>query len=169
MRRNRRNAILAVSLFIAFLLSPAMLQQGLFSPWAWGTPLLFAALAFAALSAMLLGAPFLAGKFTAARKGGNKAGETAQGRDSDGEEAASPAQQEAAPEPDRELADALGELEPANYMDLVRALQEMGRDADALEVLAHVAEAEAGERGEEVAQALRRMRQKLSPESSGSA
>ena len=169
MRWDRRNMTRAVSLFVAFSLSPAVLQQGLFSPWAWGAPLFFAALAFAALSAMLLGAPALAGKFAAARKSGNKAGESAQGRDSDGENPASPAQQEAAPGPDRELAHALGELEPANYMDLVRALQEMGRDADALEVLAHVAEAEAGERGGEVAQALRRMRQKLSPESSGSA
>lgn len=167
MRRNSRDTIRAVSLFIAFSLSPAVLQQGLFSPWAWGAPLLFAALGFAVLSAMLLGAPSLAGKCAAARRGGNKAGEA--GQDRDGEEAGSPEQEETALGPDKELADALGELEPANYMDLVRALQEMGRNADALEVLAHVAEAEAGGRGEEVAQALRRMRQKLSPGSSGSA
>lgn len=166
MRRNRRDTILPVSLFIAFLLSPAVLQQGLFSPWAWGAPLLFAALAFAVLSAMLLGAPSLAARFAAGRKAGNGAGEAAQGRDSNGEEAGSPAQEETAPGPDQELADALRELEPANYMDLVRALQEMGRVADALEVLAHVAEA--GDRGDEVAQALRRMRQKLHPGSSGS-
>lgn len=169
MRWNRRDTIRAVALFIAFSLSPAVLQQGLFSPWAWGTPLLFAALAFAVLSAMLLVAPALAGRLAAGRKGGSKSGDGAPGPDGDGEEAASPAQADAAPGPGRELAEALGELEPANYMDLVRALQEMGRDADALEVLAHVAEAEAGERGEEVAQALRRMRQKLSSESSGSA
>lgn len=167
MRRNRRNTILAVSLFIAFSLSPAVVQQGLFSPWVWGAPLFFAAVAFAVLSAMLLGAPSLAARFAAARKGGNETGEAAPARAGGSGEATDPARDETAPEPDREMADALGELEPANYMDLVRALQEMGRDADALEVLAHVAEA--GERGGEVAQALRRMRRKLSPGSSASA
>ena len=67
----------------------------------------------------------------------------------------------------RPLADALSELQPDNFMDLARALQEMGRDADALEVLARVIERKEGESREEVAEALRRLGHKLKPDHSG--
>ena len=69
--------------------------------------------------------------------------------------------------PDTELAEALSELEPANFLDLARAFQEMGRDAEALEVLALIVEAKQGENAEEVADALRRMRRKFEPHDPG--
>ena len=64
-------------------------------------------------------------------------------------------------EPDPVLSEALDELEDENFMDLARALQEMGRHGDALEVLARAAELKEGGYGEEVARALRRMRLQL--------
>ena len=70
------------------------------------------------------------------------------------------------PEPDTAIAEALDELEPENLTDLVRALQEMGRHGDALEVLARMAELKEGDYREDMAQALRRMRRQLRPEPS---
>ena len=164
-----RIATLAVSLFIALLISPAVVQEGLLSLWIlWGVPLLYAALVFSVLSGIILGPPRMARIFS--RAGPKKNGEASRG--SNGGEADAPKLERAAGEitvgPDAVLADAMSELDPENYMDLARALEEMGRDADALEVLAHVIEAREGENAEELAEALRRMRQRLGP-NSGSA
>ena len=168
-----RTAILAVSLFIALLVSPAVLQEGLFSLWAlWGAPLLSAALVFSVLSGLILGPPRAARMFSRAGRGRSKKnGEASRGRTGGEENAEEPerAAGEIAVGPDAALADAMSELDPDNYMDLARALQEMGRDADALEVLAHVVEAREGEHAAELAEALRRTRQRLEPENSGSA
>lgn len=172
-----RTAILAVSLFIALLVSPAVPQEGLFSLWAlWGAPLLSAALVFSVLSGLILGPPRAARMFSRAGRGRSKKdGEASRGRS--GEENAEEPEStagEIAVGPDAALADAMSELDPENYMDLARALEEMGRDAEALEVLAHIVEAREGENAAELAAALRRMRQRLAPgvngpENSGSA
>ena len=162
-----RIAILAVSLFIALLISPAVPQEGLFSVWVlWGMPLLSAALVFSVLSGIMLGPPRLVRKFSDA---GSKKNDEAS-RNGDEGEAEADRPERAAGEiivgPDAALADAMSELDPENYMDLARALEEMGRDADALEVLAHIVEAREGENAAELAEALRRMRQRLGPENS---
>lgn len=165
-----RIAILAVSLFIALLVSPAVPQEGLFSPWVlWGVPLITAALVFSGLSGIIFGPPRLARIFSGA--GSKKKGEASAGRDGGEEEAGKPerAADEILVGPDAALADAMSELDPENYMDLARALEEMGRDADALEVLAHIVEAREGENADELAEALRRMRLRLEPKNSGSA
>ena len=172
MRPFVRNAILAVSLFIALLVSPAVPQEGLFSLWAfWGVPLLCAVLVFAVLSGIILGPPRVVRIFSGARAGAKKDGTAARSRDGGGDEEEGPEQAagEIMVAPDAALADAMSELEPENYMDLARAFEEMGRDAEALEVLAHVVETREGENAAELAAALRRMRQKLEPETSGSA
>ena len=172
MRPYVRNAILAVSLFIALMVSPAVPQEGLFSLWAfWGVPLLCTVLVFAVLSGIILGPPRLARIFFGARARAMKDGAASRNRDGGGDEEEGPEQAagEIMVAPDAALADAMSELDPENYMDLARALEEMGRDAEALEVLAHVVEAREGENAAEFAAALRRMRQKLEPETSGSA
>lgn len=167
-----RTAILAVSLFIALLVSPAVPQEGLFSLWAlWGAPLLSAAMVFSVLSAIILGPPRAARMFSRAGRRPKKDGEAARGRSGGEENTEEPEQTagEIAVGTDAALAEAMSELDPDNYMDLARALQEMGRDADALEVLAHIVEAREGEHAAELAEALRRTRQRLEPENSGSA
>ena len=165
-----RIAILAVSLFIALLISPAVPQEGLFSSWVlWGVPPLSAALVFSVLSGIMLGPPRLVRIFSGA---GSKKNDEASRNGDDGEaEAGMPerAADEITVGSDAALADAMSELDPENYMDLARALQEMGRDADALEVLAHIVEAREDENAEELAEALRRMRQKLGADDPGSA
>ncbi len=168
MRPYGRNTTLAVSLFIALVAAPAIPQEGLFSLWAWGLSLVFAVLTFGVLSGIMLGAPAVAGRFIRGAHA-KKAGEASRGGDGSEEERPGRADDEITVEPDAVLSEALGELEPGNYMDLVRALQEMGRDAEALEVLAHIAEAGDDEYGEEVAEALRRMRDRLTPENPESA
>lgn len=171
MRPYGRDTALAVSLFIALSISPAVLQEGLDSLWAWwGVPLLWAAGVFAVFSGIIFGTPAVAGIFSRGGAVAKKSRQVSQGGEGGGEEQ----EPEGSGEtirigPDAVLADALSELDPGNFMDLARALQEMGRDADALEVLALVVEAEEGEYGAEVAEALRRMRQKLEPDNSGSA
>lgn len=165
-----RIAPLAVSLFIALLVSPAVPQEGLFSSWVlWGVPLLSATLVFSVLSGIMLGPPRLVRIFSGA--GSKKKDETSRDRDGGKAESGKPerAGHEIAVGPDDALADAMSELDPENYMDLARALEEMGRDADALEVLAHIVEAREGEKAEELAEALRRMRQRLGTKNSGSA
>lgn len=176
MRPYVRNAILAVSLFIALLVSPAIPQEGLFSSWSfWGAPLLYAVLVFAVLSGIILGPPRLARIFSGAGARARKDGADSGSRDGgDDEEQPEQSDDEVMVAPDTALADAMSELDPENYMDLARALQEMGRDAEALEVLAHIVEAREGENAGELAEALRRMRQRLEPgvdepENSGSA
>ncbi len=163
-----RIAILAVSLFIALLVSPAVPQEGLFSVWAWSAPLLSAALVFSVLSAIVFGPPRLVRIFSGA--GSKTKGGASQGRD-DGKAKTEKPERDAGEimvGPDEALANAMSELDPENYMDLARALEEMGRDADALEVLAHIVEAREGENAAELAEALRRMRQRLGPENSES-
>lgn len=165
-----RIAILAVSLFIALLISPAVPQEGLFSSWVlWGVPLLTAALVFSVLSGIILGPPRVARILSGAVT--KKKDEASAGRNSGEEEAETPerAGDEIIVGPDAALADAMSELDPENYMDLARALEEMGRDADALEVLAHIVEAREDEKAAELAEALRRMRQRLGPKNSESA
>jgi len=165
-----RIAPLAVSLFIALLFSPAVPQEGLFSSWViWGVPLLTAALVFSVLSGIIFGPPRLVRKFSGT--GSKKSDEASASRDAGEEEAetSEKADDEIAVGPDAALADAMSELDPENYMDLARALEEMGRDADALEVLAHIVEARESEDAGELAEALRRMRQRLEPKNSESA
>ena len=165
-----RIAILAVLLFIALLISPEVPQEGLFSPWGlWGVPLLTAALVFTVLTGIIFGPPRVVRIFSGA---GSKKNEDAS-PDGDGGKAEAGRPERADDEitvgPDAVLADAMSELDPENYMDLARALEEMGRDADALEVLAHIVEAREGENAEELAEALRRMRQRLGGDNPGSA
>ena len=165
-----RIAILAVSLFIALLISPAVPQEGLFSPWGlWGAPVLTAALVFAVLAGIIFGPPRVVRLISGA--GSKKNGDASRDRDGGKAEAGKfeRAADAIAVGPDAALADAMSELDPENYMDLARALEEMGRDADALEVLAHIVEAREGENAEELAEALRRMRQKLGADDPGSA
>lgn len=165
MGRYGRNATLAVSLFIALLVSPAIPQEGLFSLWSfWGVPLLYAGLVFAVLSGIILGPPRLARILSGAGAKARKDGaDSSSGDGGDDEEQPEQAGDEIMVAPDAALADAMSELDPENYMDLARALEEMGRDADALEVLAHIVEAREGEEAAELAEALRRMRQRLEP------
>ncbi|MCY3816185.1 MAG: hypothetical protein OXG59_07810 [Gammaproteobacteria bacterium] len=167
---KRRIAILAVSLFIALLISPVVPQEGLFSPWSlWGVPLLTAALVFSVLSGIIFGPPRLVRKFSGA--GSKKHDEASRDGDDGKAEAGKPEGDDDEIEvgPDAALADAMSELDPENYMDLARALEEMGREADALEVLAHIVEAREGENAAELAEALRRMRQRLEPKNPESA
>ena len=165
-----RIAPVAVSLFIALMISPAVPQEGLLSPWVlWGVPLLSAALVFSVLSGIMFGPPRLVRIFSGA---GSKKNRAASGCRDAGKAESGEVQRsadEVALGPDAALADAMSELDPENYMDLARALQEMGRDTDALEVLARIVEAHENEDAEELAEALRRMRQRLGPKNSGSA
>lgn len=153
--------ILAVPLFIALFAAPAVMQEGLISLWTpWGLPLLAAAGVFAVLAGVTRMAWALGGGKSRARKeeqGGEPAAadEQAGADDPGGKEEAGP---------DLVLSEALNELEAENLMDLVRALQEMERHGDALEVLARVAELKEGDYSEEVARALRRMRRQLRQE-----
>ena len=171
MRPYARNAILAVSLFIALLVSPAVPQEGLFSLWDfWGVPLLCAVLVFSVLSGIILGPPRVARKFSGAGARAKRDGTDSRSRrGGDKEKRSEGAAGEIMVGPDAALADAMSELEPENYMDLARAFEEMGRDAEALEVLAHIVEAREGENSAELAEALRRMRRKLGPNDPGSA
>ena len=183
--------ILAVPLFLALIAAPAVMQEGLVSLWAgWGIPLLGAAAAFALLAGLMRGAAALGSlrqrrRAGAARDGGEPADADADARESAGgaaEDAEADAEaegdedaeaeggaggdeaaegEEEIVEPDPVLSEALDELEEENFMDLARALQEMGRHGEALEVLARVAELKEGGHGEEVARALRRMRRQL--------
>lgn len=165
-----RIAPLAVSLFIALLISPAVPQEGLLSPWVlWGLPLLSAALVFSVLSGIILGPPRVVRIFSGA--GSKKKGEASGSRDGRDREAekSERADDEIVVGPDAALADAMAELDPENYMDLARALEEMGRDADALEVLAHIVGAREDDSADELAEALRRMRQRLGPKNPDSA
>ena len=182
--------ILALPLFLALIAAPAIMQEGLVSLWAgWGIPLLGAAGVFALLAGLMRGAWAL-GRLRprrradpardggdpdepetdadepksgadAAEKGeeeaGTAAGTEGEAKDDDGAEDG----EEEVVEPDPVLSEALDELEDENFMDLARALQEMGRHGDALEVLARAAELKEGGYGEEVARALRRMRRQL--------
>lgn len=166
--------ILAVSLFVALVLTPAIVQEGLASFWvSLGQPLL----TFAALLAVLMGlalGPVAVVRGIARRRALTGAGGEADREPPDGEEPhdgeePQDAGEEQQDETEVSLADALSELEPDNFMDLARALQEMGRDADTLEVLARVVEGRESEHGDEVAEALRRLRRKLSRENSGNA
>jgi len=164
MRRHRRNTALAVPLFIALLAAPAIVQEGLVSPWAsWGLPLLAAAGVFVALAGVIgLARTLGSGKPSPeARESCGKAASARQEPVGD-----SGAAEEA--EPDMALAEALDELEPESLMDLVGALQEMGRHGDALEVLARLAELKEGDYREDMARALRRMRRQWRPEPSAS-
>ncbi len=172
MKAHLAPRILAVPLFIALFAAPAIIQEGLISLWApWGLPLLAAAVVFAALAGVMRGAWALGGHLLLARKAKDgsqpaaaderaPAGEEGEGEGTvdDGEEEE---EEKEEIKPDLVLSEALNELEPENFMDLVRALQEMGRHGDALEVLARVAELKEGDYGEEVARALRRMRHQL--------
>ena len=159
--------ILAVPLFVALLAAPAILQEGLFSLRdSWALSLLAALCLFALVLAAIAGPMALVRRF--ARRSGNDAVESGAPEDSADEEQATEADDEASEEPDITLADALSELQPDNFMDLARALQEMGRDADTLEVLAQVIERKEGDYEEEVAAALRRLRHKLGKDISGS-
>lgn len=166
--------ILAVPLLVALLAAPAIVQEGLVSFWAsWGLPLLAAAAVFAVLMAVVLGP--LAVRRRLSRRSKPDPEEqpeedepAADGSDVEGAEETPEVDQEPTIQPDTALADALSELQPDNFMDLARALQEMGRDADALEVLARVIEGKQGESGEEVAQALRRLGYKLKQDHSPS-
>ena len=172
--------VLAAPLFLALFAAPAIMQEGLVSLWKpWGFPLLTAAGVFALLSLVVCGAWALG---AAVRAGGER--ESLDGGDSaeDGAEAAAgeagpatmaaegavEADEEADDEiddgPDLVLSEALSELEPENFMDLVRALQEMGRHGEALEVLARASEMQQGEYAEQIARALRRMRRQLGEE-----
>ena len=165
--------LLAVPLLVALLAAPAIVQEGLVSFWAsWGLPLLAAAAVFAVLMAVVLGP--LAVRRRLSRRSEPEEPEpeedepAADDDDVEGAEETPEVDQEPTIEPDTALADALSELQPDNFMDLARALQEMGRDADALEVLARVIEGKQGESGEEVAQALRRLGHKLKQDHSPS-
>ena len=178
--------ILAAPLLIALLAAPAIMQEGLVSLWAgWGIPLLAAAGAFALLAGLMRGVWALGSlkprrRAGTARDGGEPAeadaetdarerGSAADAEADDAEKAETeaeaeddePADDEEPVEPDPVMSEALDELEEENFMDLARALQEMGRHGEALEVLARVAEQEEGGHGEEVARALRRMRRQL--------
>ena len=164
--------ILALPLFLALIAAPAIMQEGLVSLWAgWGIPLLGAAGAFALLAGLMRGAWALGSlkpgrRAGAARAGGEPdeavaaAGEPESGADAAIHDEAAEDEEEVV-EPDPVLSEALDELEDENFMDLARALQEMGRHGDALEVLARAAELKEGGYGEEVARALRRMRLQL--------
>ena len=166
--------ILAVPLFVALAITPAVTQQGLVSFWSsWGGPLLASAAVFAVLAGLVLGSMVLATGYARRRVTTVEDGE-AEVASEDRQEPAEGEQtdeagEEAAVDPEVSLADALSELKPENFMDLARALQEMGRDADTLEVLARVVEGQESGHGDEIAEALRRLRQKLSEESPGGA
>lgn len=166
--------ILAVSLFLALAMTPVIVQEGLVSFRAsLGQPLL----TFTAVLALLLGVslgPLALTRAIARRRAESGEDSGADGEPQDGE---GPAGEEEAAETGGEgqderevsLAESLSELEPENFMDLARALEEMGRDADTLEVLARVVEGRESEHGDEVAEALRRLRHKLGRENSGDA
>ena len=169
MKGNFAPRLLAVPLLVALLAAPAIVQEGLVSFWAsWGLPLLAAAAVFAVLMALVLGPLAVRRRLSRRSEPEREEDESPEDAgDVEDAEEASEAGQEPAIQPDTALADALSELQPDNFMDLARALQEMGRDADALEVLARVIERKEGESREEVAEALRRLGHKLKPDHSG--
>ncbi len=155
--------ILAVLLFVALLLAPAVFQEGLASFWAaWGLPLLAAAGVLAVLMALVFGPLALARRLS--RRRDPEVVEDDSPADAKVEEESQSAGEDPPIKPDTALTDALGELQPENFMDLARALEEMGRDADTLEVLAQVIERKEQGSAGEVAEALRRLRLKLGPD-----
>ena len=159
--------ILAIPLFVALLAAPGILQEGLISLRdSWGLTLLAALCLFTVVLAAIAGPMALVGSF--ARRSRNDTGESGASEDSGDEEPAAKPEDDAAEDSDITLADALSELQPDNFMDLARALQEMGRDADTLEVLARVVERKEGDCDDEVAAALRHLRHKLRQDISGS-
>ena len=165
MRRYKRHTTVSVPLFIALLAAPAIVQEGLLSLWApWGLPLLAAAGVFTVLAGLIGLARALSSGKTSPRT--RKAGEDREPTASEERASTDDSREEEEVEPDLVLSEALNELEPGNLMDLVRALQEMGRHGDALEVLARVSELKEGDYTEEVARALRRMRRQLQQEAS---
>lgn len=165
MRRHRRNTTLTVPLLIALLTAPAIVQEGLVSLWApWGVPLFSAAIVFTTLAGVG-GLAWALGRGKPSRRSQENR-ETAVCASQ--ESTAGPNAAEEA-EADIALTEALDELEPENLMDLVRALQEMGRHGDALEVLARMAELQDNDYRQDVARALRRMRRQLEREPFASA
>ncbi len=157
--------LLAIPLLVALLAAPGILQEGLFSLRdSWALSVLAALCLFVVVLAAIAGPMVLVRTYT--RQGGDEIKESDASGD---EEPATEAEDDGDQEPDITLADALSELQPDNFMDLARALQEMGRDADTLEVLAQVVERKEGDYEEEVAAALRRLRHKLRRDISGSA
>ncbi len=157
--------LLAIPLLVALLAAPGILQEGLFSLRdSWALSVLAALCLFVVVLAAIAGPMVLVRTYT--RQGGDEIKESDASGD---EEPVAEAEDDGDQEPDITLADALSELQPDNFMDLARALQEMGRDADTLEVLAQVVERKEGDYEEEVAAALRRLRHKLRRDISGSA
>lgn len=159
--------ILAIPLFVALLAAPAVFQEGLISFWAsWGLPLLAALALFGVGLALIFGAPPLARAFN--RPSRSEDGDSGISEDAQDEQPAE-VEDESEKELDIALGDALSELQPENFMDLATALQEMGRHADTLEVLAQVLERKGIASRAEVAQTLRRMRLNMRQDDSRSA
>ena len=169
MRIRLAPRILAVALLVALFAAPASLYEGLISPWTrWGEPLLIAVAIFAVLGGVLGGArpagvrqPRLRARKAPAA---GKAAETYAQDSAGGAMVNVEGSEGAEGQPDPTLSEALDELEPENLVDLARALQEMGRHGDALEVLARIAELRGSNYGGEVARALRRLRHRLHQE-----
>ena len=163
MRLGTQHTTLAVVLWLALFAAPAVVQHGLSSWWApWGLPSLAAAFIFAVLAGTVHATRILREHVhrRAAQGATQKGpGSAVDNPDTQAEESAEE-EHGAAPEeePDQVISTALEELEPQNYMDLARALQEMNRHGEALEVLARVAEHNQGDYGQALARALRRMR-----------
>ena len=154
--------LLAIPLLVALLAAPGILQEGLFSLRdSWALSLLAALCLFVVVLAAIAGPMALVRTYT--RRGADHIKENDSSED---EEPVAETEDDAEQEPELTLADALSELQPDNFMDLARALQEMGRDADTLEVLAQVVERKEGDYEDEVAAALRRLRHKLRQEHS---
>ena len=154
--------LLAIPLLVALLAAPGILQEGLFLLRdSWALSLLTALCLFVVVLAAIAGPMVLVRTYT--RRGADHIEETDSPED---EEPVAETEDDAEQEPELTLADALSELQPDNFMDLARALQEMGRDADTLEVLAQVVERKEGDYEDEVAAALRRLRHKLRQEHS---
>ncbi len=157
--------LLAIPLLVALLAAPGILQEGLFSLRdSWALSLLAALCLFVVVLAAIAGPMALVRRF--ALRSGIATEESGASADSTDEEQATEADNEDNEEQEITIADVLGELQPDNFMDLARALQEMGRDADTLEVLAQVVERKEGDYEDEVAAALRRLRHKLRQEHS---
>ena len=156
--------LLAIPLLVALLAAPGILQEGLFSLRdSWALSLLAALCLFVVVLAAIAGPMVLVRTYT--RQGGDEIEESGASGD---EEPVTEAEDDADEEQEITIADVLSELQPDNFLDLARALQEMGRDADTLEVLAQVIERKEGDYEEEVAAALRRLRHKLLRDISGS-
>lgn len=168
--------ILAGPLAVALLAAPGAFREEMAPLWvSRGLPLLAALGLFAAALAFVAGPLALARRIArrsespigerGALEGSADAGaaEDEGGAPEEAAKAAAAAGGKAGSEPDVALGEALSELRPENYLDLARALQEMDRDAEALEVLARVVERGEGSHGGEVAAALRRLRGRLQP------